>query len=82
MTTIGFVDAIAKLAKVDLFERDPKTKAVKTGRVACPRARFSWRTTKTKRTWPKRSFFARSDRQPYLPIAMLSVRWWSTTRTI
>src|SRR3989475_1481411 len=31
MTTIGFVDAIAKLAKVDLFERDPKTKAVKTG---------------------------------------------------
>jgi hypothetical protein len=31
MTTIGFVDAIAQLAKVDLFERDPKTKAVKTG---------------------------------------------------
>ncbi len=31
MTTIGFVDAIAKLAKVDLFERDPKTNAVRTG---------------------------------------------------
>ena len=31
MTTIGFVDAIAQLANVDLFERDPKTKAVKTG---------------------------------------------------
>src|SRR5260370_23233836 len=29
--TIGFVDAIARLAKVDLFERDPKTAAVKTG---------------------------------------------------
>src|SRR6266568_3837478 len=31
MTTIGFVDAIAQLANVDLFERDPKTKTVKTG---------------------------------------------------
>ena len=31
MTPIGFVDAIAQLANVDLFERDPKTKAVKTG---------------------------------------------------
>ena len=29
--TIRFVDAIAKLAKVDLFERDSKTLAVKTG---------------------------------------------------
>jgi hypothetical protein len=31
VTTIGFVDAIAQLANVDLFERDPKTKTVKTG---------------------------------------------------
>jgi DNA helicase HerA-like ATPase len=31
MTTVGFVDAIAKLAKVDLFDRDPKTRQVKTG---------------------------------------------------
>ncbi len=31
MTTIGFVDAIAQLAKVDLFERDPKSGAVKSG---------------------------------------------------
>ena len=30
-TTVGFVDAIAQLAKVDLFERDPKTKAVRSG---------------------------------------------------
>ena len=29
--TVGFVDAIAKLAKVDLFERDPKTRTLKTG---------------------------------------------------
>lgn len=29
--TIGFVDAIAKLAKVDLFERDTKTRAIKSG---------------------------------------------------
>src|SRR3989454_1882096 len=29
--SIGFVDAIAKLAKVDLFERDAKTLAVSTG---------------------------------------------------
>src|SRR2546426_438372 len=29
--SIGFVDAIAKLAKVDLFERDPKTHAIRTG---------------------------------------------------
>jgi DNA helicase HerA-like ATPase len=31
MTTVGFVDAIAKLAKVDLFDRDPKTRQVQTG---------------------------------------------------
>ncbi len=31
MTTIGFVDAIAKLAKVDLFARDPKSGAVTSG---------------------------------------------------
>ncbi|HZH42210.1 MAG TPA: hypothetical protein VFD85_14440 [Gemmatimonadales bacterium] len=31
MTATGFVDAIAQLAKVDLFERDPATRAVKTG---------------------------------------------------
>jgi len=31
MTTIGFVDAIAQLAKVDLFDRDPKTGALRTG---------------------------------------------------
>jgi hypothetical protein len=29
--TVGFVDAIAQLAKLDLFERDPKTRALKTG---------------------------------------------------
>jgi len=29
--TTGFIDAIAKLAKVDLFERDPKTGQVSTG---------------------------------------------------
>lgn len=29
--TTGFVDAIARLANVDLFERDAKTRAVKTG---------------------------------------------------
>src|SRR5262249_821972 len=29
--TIGFVDTITKLAKVDLFERDQKTGAIKTG---------------------------------------------------
>src|SRR5438034_7079494 len=29
--TIGFVDAIAKLAKIDLFERDAKTRLLKTG---------------------------------------------------
>jgi hypothetical protein len=29
--TIGFVDAIAQLAKVDLFAHDPKTRAIKTG---------------------------------------------------
>lgn len=29
--TVGFVDAIAQLAKVDLFERDPKTGVVTTG---------------------------------------------------
>jgi hypothetical protein len=29
--SIGFVDAITKLAKVDLFERDPKTRILKTG---------------------------------------------------
>src|SRR5688572_14122902 len=29
--TLGFVDAIAKLANVDLFVRDPKSGAVKTG---------------------------------------------------
>ena len=28
---IGFVDAIAQLANVDLFDRDPKTGQVKTG---------------------------------------------------
>lgn len=31
MTKISFVDAIAQLAKVDLFERDSRTRAVKTG---------------------------------------------------
>ncbi len=30
--TISFVDAIAQLAKVDLFARDPKTRAIRTGR--------------------------------------------------
>jgi hypothetical protein len=29
--TIGFIDAIAKLANVDLFDRDPKTRALRTG---------------------------------------------------
>src|SRR5262245_17182417 len=29
--TIGFVDAIAQLARLNLFERDPKTRSLKTG---------------------------------------------------